>query len=89
VRIYQGLNRFYPNDPAAEPTDYVSNLPKGCKVPYMSNYLGWRGVYMGEGGCSYAEGSGYIIGRDSIRITYQTVGKTEYIEQIFLGKRIR
>lgn len=89
VRIYQGINYSYPKDPTAPPTDYVSNLPKGCRLPYFDNYLGWRGVFMQLGGCSGLQGRGYIIGRDSIRLTYRTPGQLTDVEQVFLGKRVR
>ena len=89
IRIYQGVNYDYPNDPTAPPTDYVSNIPKGCKRPFYDNYLGWRGVFMNLGGCSGLQGSGYVVGRDSIRVTYRTQTQPAIVDEVFLGKRVR
>lgn len=89
VRIYQGINFDHPSNPLAPPTDYVSNVPRGCTHPYFDNYLGWRGVFMQSGGCTGFQGSGYIVGRDSIRLTYRTQGQPTIVDEVFLGKRIR
>lgn len=88
VRIYQGVSYDYPHDPTAPPTDYVGNIPKGCKKPYYESYLGWRGVFMSLGGCYGLQGSGYIVGRDSIRITYKTLKQSAVVDEVFLGRRI-
>ena len=89
VWIHQGVNYDYPTDPTAPPTDYVRNIPKGCKLPFFDNYLGWRGVHMNLGGCTGLQGSGYVIGRDSIRITYHTRPQSALVDEVFLGKRVR
>lgn len=72
VRIYQGPNFDRPNNPSAEPTNYASNLPKGCRTPYRSIALGWRGVFMSLGGCNGFQGTGYLLSRDSLRLEYRT-----------------
>lgn len=89
VRIYQGANYFYPKDSTAPPTDYVSNLPKSCSRLNFDNYLAWRGIFIKLDFCSGYQGTGYIIGRDSIRIDYLLQGKTDPVNKVFLGKRIR
>jgi len=91
VRIYQGKNYFYPTDPTAPPTDYVSNLPRGCTRPYIDNYLGWYGVHFDGLGCTSFGGTGYIFGRDSLRLSFRTKPAPipDEANEVFLGKRVR
>lgn len=87
VRIYSGPNYTYPTNPRADPTDYVSNLPKGCKMPYVYVGLSWRGAFMDTGGCGL-NGTGYLVSHDSLRIAYRTQISPVIVDEVFLGKRI-
>ena len=44
---------------------------------------------MSLGGCSNLQGSGYVVGRDSIRLTYRTQDQPTIVDEVFLGKRVR
>lgn len=89
VRIYSGPNYAHPTIPQAEPTNYVSNLPKGCSSPYVYVGVGWKGAFMSTGGCSGLQGKAYLLSHDSIRIDYRTQVSPSIIDEVFLGKRIR
>ena len=89
VRVYQGPNFDHPNNPAADLTNYLTNLPKGCQTPYFEIGLAWRGVHFASGGCKDSNGMGYLIGHDSIRIVYTPQYIPPVVEEVFLGKRIR
>lgn len=90
VRIYQGANFYYPNNPAAEPTNYIVGVPKGCRKPYFDIGLTWRGITASSGGCTGLNiTKGYLTTRDSIRLEYRTQVFPTIIDKVFLGKRIR
>ena len=89
VRIYQGINFDYPTDPTAPPSDYISNLPKGCSRSNYLNYLSWRSIFIDTNFCTSDQGTGYLTSRDSIRISYFVQGNTARLTKVFLGKRIR
>lgn len=91
VRIYQGKNYFYPTDPTAPPTDYVVQVLKGCSRPYIDNYLGWYGVRFSGLGCTSFDGTGYVSGRDSLRLSFRTkpAPVPDEANEVFLGKRIQ
>jgi hypothetical protein len=90
VRIYQGPNVAYPNNPAAEPSNYAVGVPKGCRKPYRDIGLTWRGITASDGGCSGGDiTKGYLTSRDSIRIEYRAQLSPTIIDKVFLGKRVR
>ena len=91
VRVYQGPNFFFPNNPAAEPTNYVVGIPKGCQYAYHSVGLTWRGfTASGGSGCSSLDvQKAYVTSRDSIRIEYRAQVSPTIIDKVFLGKRVR
>jgi len=89
VRIYSGPNYTHPTIPGAEPTNYVSNLPRGCKMPYVYVAISWRGAFMDTGSCTDLDGRGYVFGHDSIRIEYRTQIAPSIIDEVFLGRRIK
>ena len=89
VRVYQGPDFDFPNNPRAAPTNYLANLPKGCQKPYYEIGLSWRGVNLVGGGCTDFEGTGYLVGHDSIRIAYRTQISLVIIDEVFLGRRVR
>jgi hypothetical protein len=91
VRIYQGANFYYPNNPAAEPTNYVVGVPKGCRYAYHNVGLTWRGFTASGGSdCSSLEiQKGYLTTRDSIRIQYRSQVTPTIVDKVFLGKRVR
>ena len=89
VRIYQGPNFDYPTNPAAEPTNYAGNLPRGCGTPYREIARGWNGVFLSLGGCTGLQGTGYLLRRDSLRIAYRTQNSPTIVDEVFLGRRVR
>ena len=90
VRIYQGPNFVYPNNPAAEPSNYLLGIPKGCRTPYRDLGLTWRGIIGNSGGCTGLDiTKGYVTARDSIRIEYRAQVTPTIIDKVFLGKRVR
>jgi hypothetical protein len=89
VRIYSGPNFSFPNNPAAEPSNYAVGLPKGCRTPYIDIGLTWRGITANRGGCTSLNiTKGYLTTRDSIRIEYRTQVSPTIIDKVFLGKRV-
>lgn len=92
VRIYQGPNVAYPNNPAAEPSNYIVGVPKGCNKPYLDIGLTWRGITSsgGSGGCTGLDiTKGYLTTRDSLRLEYRTQVSPTIIDKVFVGKRVR
>ena len=90
VRIYSGPNSVFPNNPAAEPSNYAVGLPKGCRKPYVDIGLTWRGITANSGGCTSLNiTKGYLTTRDSIRIEYRTQVTPTIVDKVFLGKRVR
>lgn len=91
VRIYSGPNAYYPNNPAAEPSNYALGIPKGCQTPYRDIGLTWRGISAGGGGSctTFDLTKGYLTTRDSIRIEYRTQVTPSIVDKVFLGKRVR
>ncbi|TDN37485.1 hypothetical protein E4631_01015 [Hymenobacter sp. UV11] len=90
IRIYQGPNVAYPNNPVAEPSNYIVGVPKGCQKPYYDIGLTWRGITASDGGCSGGDiTKGYLTTRDSIRLEYRAQVSPAIIDKIFLGKRVR
>ncbi len=90
VRIYQGPNFFQPNNPAAEFTNYLVGVPKGCRVPYFDIGLTWRGISPNSGGCTGLNVNlGYLTTRDSIRLEYRAQVSPTIIDKVFVGRRVR
>ena len=90
VRVYMGPNFFYPNDPGAEPTNYLVGLPKGCQDPHHNVRVNWRGFSAMNGtNCSRLDSKGYLTTRDSIHIEYRTQVAPTVIDKVFLGKRVK
>jgi hypothetical protein len=92
VRIYQGPNYAYPNNPAAEPSNYIVGVPKGCRRPYLDIGLTWRGITSagGSGGCTGLDITrGYLTTRDSLRLEYRTQVSPVVIDKVFTGARVR
>ena len=92
VRIYQGPNYAYPTIPAAEPSNYIVGVPKGCRKPYLDIGLTWRGITSagGSGGCTGLDiTKGYLTTRDSLRLEYRTQVSPTIIDKVFVGTRVR
>ena len=90
VRIYQGPNFTFPNNPAAERMNYVVGIPKGCRTLYHDVGLTWRGIAAGGGnGCANFDLKGFLTTRDSIRFEYRTQVVPKIVDNVFLGKRVR
>ncbi|MFD2785626.1 hypothetical protein ACFSX6_09165 [Hymenobacter rubripertinctus] len=96
IRVFQGPNYVYPNDPAVAPYDYLHNIGRGCQSPYFSIGLTWRGIDFIYGRidfrCLEESGRGYLTTRDSIRVEYTQYTSTtdlKRVSRVFLGRRVR
>lgn len=92
VRIYSGPNFYFPTDPAADPSNYVLGIPKGCRTAYRDVGLTWRGIAAqnASGGCTgFDITKGFLTTRDSVYIYYRTQVVPTVVDKVFAGKRIR
>lgn len=92
VRIYAGPNVNFPTNPAADPSNYVLGIPKGCRTAYRDVGVTWRGfaAQNASGGCTGLDISqGFLTTRDSVYVYYRTQVAPVVVDKIFAGKRIR
>ena len=74
---------------------YLRNLGRGCRSPYFSIGLTWRGIWFNYGGndfnCLTESGTGYLTTRDSIRVDYsqfESGTSLKRVTRVFKGRRV-
>ena len=94
IRVFQDLDPYTPG--GTTPYDFLRNLGRGCRSPYFTIGLTWRGIEFNYGSidfnCLYESGSGYLTSRDSIRIDYsqnESAQSTKRVSHVFKGRRVR
>jgi len=94
IRVFQGLDPFTPGNPVAY--DFLRNLGRGCRSPYFTIGLTWRGFTFNYGGidsnCLMDAGEGFLTTRDSIRVDYsqnESNNSPKRVNRVFRGRRVR
>lgn len=94
IRVFKGPDPFNPN--STVPYDFLYNLGRGCKSPYFTIGLTWRGFTFNysrnDFNCLTDAGTGYLTTRDSIRVDYsqnESNSSSKRINRIFRGRRVR